>query len=375
MAKGVIMSKKYDLIGKQFGKLLVLEKAYVNNRIKWRCKCSCGNDTCYFCSDELNSGRKTMCGTCGAKLSHIKHRKSRIGEKHGRLTIVDEDYNYNGTGKKVFICNCDCGKSNIIKSKSYIWNDNSSCGCFTKESRAIKVGRNINNQRFGRLIVLETFWDTSPLKIRCKCDCGNIVILNKNDVQSGHTKSCGCLQRDRASESHRVDSTGYISSSGVKIIQPYKKNKKGQMLWECECGFCKNHFYDLPARIKNSHTQSCECVKMSIREVWVENFLKDNNINYKTQYSFADCKNKYVLHFDFAIFNKYNMLIALLEIDGEQHYKPIDYFGGDEGFALTHQRDEIKNKYCKDNNINLIRLPYYLSDNDIKEKILNIKLA
>ena len=114
---------------------------------------------------------------------------------------------------------------------------------------------------------------------------------------------------------------------------------------------------------------------MSIREVWVENFLKDNNINYKTQYSFADCKNKYVLHFDFAIFNKYNMLIALLEIDGEQHYKPIDYFGGDEGFALTHQRDEIKNKYCKDNNINLIRLPYYLSDNDIKEKILNIKLA
>lgn len=44
-------------------------------------------------------------------------------------------------------------------------------------------------------------------------------------------------------------------------------------------------------------------------------------------------------------------------------------------YDLTHQRDEIKNKYCKDNNINLIRLPYYLSDNDIKEKILNIKLA
>jgi len=375
MAEGVMLSKKYDLIGRQFGELLVTERVRINGELKWKCQCSCGNTEVYYSSDQLNSGKKTKCGVCGTKDAHIKHRRSHIGEKHGFLTIVDEIYNYNGTSTKVYICDCDCGNKNVIKHDGYKWHENSSCGCRSKTKHAEVMRKQVDGQKFGRLLVLETLWDETPFKVRCKCDCGNIVVLNKADVQSCHTKSCGCLQRERASETRYVDSSGYVSPLGLKIIKPYQRDAKGRMLWECECGLCHSHFYGLPALIKSGKLQSCGCGNMSHREILVEKILKDNKVNFKTQYTFPDCKKNNVLRFDFAVFDNENNLVAMIETDGMQHYKPIDYFGGENGFKLTCERDNIKNNYCKSHGINLIRLPYYLSDDEVKTILLNIKLA
>ena len=96
------------------------------------------------------------------------------------------------------------------------------------------------------------------------------------------------------------------------------------------------------------------------------------SVDFISEYTYNDCKNKYVLRFDFAILNKDKSVKSLIEYDGEQHFKPVDYFGGEDGYKQTVYRDEIKNQYCKNNNIPLLRLPYYLSNDEIKEKILNI---
>ena len=74
------------------------------------------------------------------------------------------------------------------------------------------------------------------------------------------------------------------------------------------------------------------------------------------------------LPFDFYLPN-YNICI---EYDGEQHFKPIKYFGGQKAFQSQQQKDEIKNKYCQDNKIKLIRISYM--DYDNIEKILNKEL-
>ena len=47
-----------------------------------------------------------------------------------------------------------------------------------------------------------------------------------------------------------------------------------------------------------------------------------------------------------------------IEFDGEQHFIPIDYFGGIENFKKIKIRDKIKNEYCKNNSIHLIRIRY-----------------
>ena len=96
--------------------------------------------------------------------------------------------------------------------------------------------------------------------------------------------------------------------------------------------------------------------------------LDNGNINYKTQYKFFDltstgrqCDR---LMFDFAVFNKNNnILLYLIEFDGSQHFT---YFyeennkgwNNKENFDITRKNDLIKNKYCFEHNIPLIRIPY-----------------
>ena len=45
-----------------------------------------------------------------------------------------------------------------------------------------------------------------------------------------------------------------------------------------------------------------------------------------------------------------------IEYDGLQHFKPIEFFGGEKTFLLTKEHDRIKNEYCEDNGIRMIRL-------------------
>ena len=53
--------------------------------------------------------------------------------------------------------------------------------------------------------------------------------------------------------------------------------------------------------------------------------------------------------FDFYVNNEY-----LIEYDGEQHFDKNSFFN----YEYTHIHDKIKSKWCKDNNIPLIRIPY-----------------
>ena len=89
------------------------------------------------------------------------------------------------------------------------------------------------------------------------------------------------------------------------------------------------------------------------------------------EYTFSDLHtNNVPLRFDFAIFNKQHQLIQLIEYDGKQHYIPVEKFGGEKAFNHLKLNDERKNKYCKEHNIKLVRIPY--TNLDIKLKDLEI---
>jgi hypothetical protein len=60
-----------------------------------------------------------------------------------------------------------------------------------------------------------------------------------------------------------------------------------------------------------------------------------------------------------------------IECDGIQHFEPIKHFGGVEQFKIRQKHDKIKNTYCLLNNIQLIRIPYTMSDEDIDNILLN----
>lgn len=64
----------------------------------------------------------------------------------------------------------------------------------------------LTGQRFGRLFVVEETEErtlSNEIKWKCICDCGNTTIVSSPNLRHGHTQSCGCLQKERASESHK----------------------------------------------------------------------------------------------------------------------------------------------------------------------------
>ena len=64
------------------------------------------------------------------------------------------------------------------------------------------------------------------------------------------------------------------------------------------------------------------------------------------------------LRFDFAIFNKDGSIKCLIECQGEQHFKPVEKFGGEEQFQSQIKNDSLKRHYVKDHNIKLIEISY-----------------
>lgn len=129
---------------------------------------------------------------------------------------------------------------------------------------------------------------------------------------------------------------------------------------------CKKHgeFLQSP----NSHTNrkaGCPICKLSKGELQIRNWLDLNNIKYKTEQKFRECKHNSYLPFDFYL----PELDICIEYDGIQHFKPMSY-GSDNtlktkinNLKTIQYRDNIKTQFCIDNNIKLIRIPYTEFDN------------
>jgi very-short-patch-repair endonuclease len=105
-----------------------------------------------------------------------------------------------------------------------------------------------------------------------------------------------------------------------------------------------------------SHLQGngCPSCSESRGEKLISKYLDKNDISYYRQHKFPDCKNIFQLPFDFYL-PKYRTII---EFDGKQHYEPIEHFGGLEAYERLKVNDKIKNDYCEDNYINIIRIRY-----------------
>ena len=105
---------------------------------------------------------------------------------------------------------------------------------------------------------------------------------------------------------------------------------------------------------------TCSSGEFKIMEI-LEKF--NINFEYNTTYKL---KHKNYLRWDFII--EINKEKSFIEFDGKQHFEPVN-FGGmcDEkaliSFNKTTLRDKLKNEFCEDNNLKLLRIPYYEKNN------------
>ena len=155
-----------------------------------------------------------------------------------------------------------------------------------------------------------------------------------------------------------------------KLTPLYRVENKGKkVVWHCKCD-CGNEVDVMANHLKDNHTTSCGC-SLSLGEEKICKILLANNIEFKSQKVFEDCifnDSKAKAKFDFYLV-KYNTII---EFDGIQHffYQENSKIFTKEKFEKILEHDKIKNQYCKDNDIFLIRIPYYHYDNLCIEDLL-----
>lgn len=236
----------------------------------------------------------------------------------------------------------------------------------------------LTSKRFGRLVVIErdfsypsgtgksAYW-------KCQCDCGNTISVRQDKLKNGITQSCGCLSKEVRTKIFLKDLTGQRFGKLVVLSRDTKKKMgKGQFAyWVCKCD-CGNIVSVRGDHLRDKTTTSCGCLNSS-GELAISKILQNNKISFQTQYTFDDLKGDYHnLRFDFAIFNKNNKLLGLIEFQGSQHYKKW----GNETLERFNKRQEYDNKkreYCQSHNIKLLEISYLeqseLSWQYLKDKI------
>lgn len=120
-----------------------------------------------------------------------------VGKKYGRFTVISKDNS--GSGRDKWICTCDCGVTKSVFLQNLKRGVTRSCGCLQKEEQSKRQLVDRTGEVYGRLKVIsrdgvigqQAAW-------KCQCDCGNVVTVASYQLGSGNTKSCGCLQKERA---------------------------------------------------------------------------------------------------------------------------------------------------------------------------------
>ena len=225
----------------------------------------------------------------------------------------------------------------------------------------------LTGQRFGRLVVLQRVGNTNDghAKWLCQCDCGNTTEVASNVLKKGNTKSCGCLNKEVASEKAKQ---AYVDLRGRRFgrlvaLEPVG-SKKEKMWWKCQCD-CGNFLTTTSHHLTSGNTQSCGCLKSKGEQI-IASILQNANIDFESQKIFTDLPNS---RYDFYL-QDYNRLI---EYDGIHHYKAAGGWSTEENFRKMQERDQKKNEYALAHNIPLVRIPYWERDTITLDMILGDK--
>lgn len=279
------------------------------------------------------------------------------GQKFGRWTVIGFDCNKNR--RTMWKCRCDCGTERSVEGARLRGGRSKSCGCLLRESTALRSRKDITNQRFGRLVALYPTEERQGGKIiwLCKCDCGNEVKVPIDRLTGKNTQSCGCLSKEKTSERFCIDLTGQTFGKLTVIKRDNTKNYK-RVHWLCKCSCENSELESVDGYYLRSgeKTQCSKCVPKSKGEEQIKNILIKNNISFTQEKSFDDCrfpKTNRLARFDFYIDNKY-----LIEFDGRQHIQNTSKWNNEWNLEYVQEHDQIKNNYCKEHNIPLIRIPY-----------------
>lgn len=221
-------------------------------------------------------------------------------------------------------------------------------------SAFIKAVRAKHNWRFNPL---ETFVHMgAPLKIECT-QCLSAKYELPYDLLNSEILCDSCNTKGRKSESKFLLDLKEVSGGSFKALGRYVNSSVRIPFLHVDCGRVSEV---APSRFLGNPTCT-HCLKESYSggsygEKAVADVLDSLSIEYSREHTFEYLGRK---RYDFFI----PSLNIAIEYDGEQHFKAVDHWGGEEALKRTQESDALKNDFCEYMGIDLLRIPYWEFDN------------
>ena len=343
---------------KAFGEgatLISNEYNTIDKKLTFKCECGRTFKTSFYKFEKENKNRCNQCNGItywyyeNTKELFLSHNLDPLFNRfEGRIGAKVKLPAINKSGYKVCISidNLKAGQNTYVFSKS---------NPYTIENIKTYL-RNYAKD----YTLLSTNYANSQTKLKWKCGKGHVFEMVWGDFKSG--KRCSkCSGKYRRTNDEFINEVYELVGNEYAFLGEFKSVDIKMKVIHKKC----NHEYEVTPYKFLSAGQRCPKCNESKGERAIREFLSLNNIEFKQEYSFEDCRNELPLRFDFAVFD-FNNLKMLIEYDGRQHFESEEFYGGKEELEIVKKRDKIKNNYTKNKNIKLLRIPYTEYD-DIEE--------
>ncbi len=199
-------------IGFRVGKLAVAASTEErkNGYTVWRCRCDCGGERLL----DTRTLQRGSIRDCGCETKVPPGAVDLTGKRFGKLVAIAPTDQRKYSGGIVWRCLCDCNKVVYVSSHQLTGGYTRSCGCLGHPPLKDFIGK-----RFGKLTVIAYEEKRAGMhRWRCQCDCGKETVVGQTLLQSGKTKSCGCLQQQII-----YDNLKLVDGTSVTILEAVRK--------------------------------------------------------------------------------------------------------------------------------------------------------
>lgn len=324
---------------------------YQNKRTKIACKHNkCGYEWKVSPASFLKNERCSMCRYANNENKFRKKMFEKFGNEYEMLT------KYQGLNMSIFVKHNICNNeykttpANLLYGKSCHF-----CNPICNLKSQAKWEEEVKSLTGNDYTFLDEYKGQKvDLHVRHNV-CGNVYCVKpKNFLKGSRCLKCRRLEVTKTNEKWQAEVFELVGTEYV-FLGDYINAKTKIKFQHKKCG----HIGSITPHdfLKGVRCSICSSVIKSHGESDIMKWLKNNDYKYEYQKTFVNCKNKQPLPFDFYI----PSIKMAIEYDGEQHFKPIDYFGGDKEFKKRIKNDKIKNQYCDDNDIFLVRIPYTIT--------------
>jgi predicted Zn-ribbon and HTH transcriptional regulator len=344
---------------------------YINNKSKLKLKCNNDNHEWNPSYYSLING-KSKCPRCQGQIIYEYEAIERVNKRLLEINAtLREPFKYIGVDKTILKLKCNVdGYEWKTKYSNFINNKTNCPKCSQKVLIKDEIYNNINNKLKEKNISLQEpfIYINNKSKLKLKCNIDNYEwetkYLNFINNNKGCAKCAGILKLTQEEVEKIVNDQ--CLKMNFKLNKSFEYKNTRSLILEIKCNNC-NHIWNVRFNNFIYHNSGCPECNISKGEQEIEKVLKEYDINYIKQKTFKDCKYIKNLKFDFFL----PELNICIEYDGIQHYEALDFFGGEIKLKENQNRDQIKNQYCIDNNIDLIRISY-LNFKNIKKILSNI---